>query len=347
MSNNGPLLEIKGLKTYFFLDEGTVKAVEGADLTVPRRSTVGVVGESGCGKSVTAYSILQLVERPGRIVEGQILWHREQPEKAGNSNGDEVIDLAGLKPHSREIRAIRGGEISMVFQEPLSSLSPVHTVGDQIAEAILLHRSVSRAEARQKVIELLGRVGIPRPEQRLDSYPFQLSGGMRQRVMIAMALSCHPSLLIADEPTTALDVTTQAQILELMLELQQDVGMSILLITHNLGVVAETCDQVAVMYLGEIVEQADTETLFSDPKHPYTQALLHSIPRLGQRHLGRIQAIKGMVPDPYNRPRGCAFHPRCAQRIQGVCDQIAPSLTRLPSGTTVRCHLYQEHDDAK
>jgi peptide/nickel transport system ATP-binding protein len=334
MNDTSPLLQIRGLRTYFFLDEGTVKAVEGVDLVVARRTTMGIIGESGCGKSVTAYSILQLVERPGRIVEGQILWHRP------DSDGASPIDLAGLKPGSREMRAIRGGEIAMIFQEPLSSLSPVHTVGDQISEAILLHRPVRPAEARQQVIELLGRVGLPRPEQRIDAYPFQLSGGMRQRVMIAMALSCNPGLLIADEPTTALDVTTQAQILELMLELQQAFGMSILLITHNLGVVAETCDQVAVMYLGQIIEQTDTRSLFDDPKHPYTQALLRSIPRLGQRRLGRIQAIEGMVPDPYNRPKGCPFHPRCPDRIAGVCDRVSPPLTHLPSGGTVRCHLY-------
>jgi oligopeptide/dipeptide ABC transporter ATP-binding protein len=339
LTDSTPLLEIRGLKTHFFLDEGTVKAVEGVDLVVPRRSTVGIIGESGCGKSVTAYSILQLVERPGRIVAGQILWHRPNMDDAP------PVDLAALKPGSREMRAIRGGEISMVFQEPLSSLSPVHTVGDQISEAILLHRPVRPPEARKQVIELLRRVGIPRPEQRVDAYPFQLSGGMRQRVMIAMALSCNPGLLIADEPTTALDVTTQAQILELMLELQQDFGMSILLITHNLGVVAETCDRVAVMYLGEVIEQTDTRSLFDDPKHPYTRALLRSIPKIGQRRLGRIQAIEGMVPDPYNRPKGCPFHPRCPDRIPGKCDQVVPSITHLPSGGSVRCHLYGESHD--
>jgi oligopeptide/dipeptide ABC transporter ATP-binding protein len=344
MDDHAPLLEIKGLKTYFFLDEGTVKAVEGADLTIPRRATVGVVGESGCGKSVTAYSILQLVEHPGRIVEGQILWHRENSEQSGSA---EVIDLARLKPSSREMRAVRGGEISMIFQEPLSSLSPVHTVGNQISEAISLHRSISRSEVRQQVIDLLHLVGIPKPAERFDSYPFQLSGGMRQRVMIAMALSCHPSLLIADEPTTALDVTTQAQILELISELQQNYGMSVLLITHNLGVVAETCEQVVVMYLGEVVEQADTVSLFNTPQHPYTQALLRSIPKLGQRHRGRIEAIKGMVPDPYNRPQGCAFHPRCIQRIHGVCDQTYPPLIQLASGATVRCHLYEGVHDGQ
>jgi peptide/nickel transport system ATP-binding protein len=341
VDEHAPQLEIKGLKTYFFLDEGTVKAVEGADLSVPRHAAVGVVGESGCGKSVTAYSILQLVERPGRIVEGEILWHRDTVD------GAEVIDLTRLKPNSREMRAVRGGEIAMIFQEPLSSLSPAHTVGNQIAEAISLHRPVGRAEVRRQVLDLLYRVGIPRPAERIDAYPFQLSGGMRQRVMIAMALSCQPSLLIADEPTTALDVTTQAQILELIAELQQDHGMSVLLITHNLGVVAETCDQVVVMYLGEVVEQASTVTLFDDPKHPYTQALLRSIPKLGQRHRGRIEAIQGVVPDPYNRPRGCPFHPRCGQRMKGVCDQVRPPLTRVRSGAMVRCHLYGGEGDGQ
>lgn len=271
-ATNTPLLEISGLKTHFFLDEGTVKAVEGADLVIQPGTTVGIVGESGCGKSVTAYSILQLVEQPGRIVAGKILWQR--PE----SSGGDLLDLAALKPNSREMHAIRGGEIAMIFQEPLTSLSPIHTIGDQIVEAILLHRQISHEEARRQAVQLLHRVGIPKPEERLDAYPFQLSGGMRQRTMIAMALSCHPSLLIADEPTTALDVTTQAQILDLMSELQHDFGRSILLITHNLGVVAEMCDQVVVMYLGQVVEQADTISLFNDPKHPYTQALMRSIP---------------------------------------------------------------------
>lgn len=335
-TNTTPLLEICGLKTHFFLDEGTVKAVEGADLTVQHGTTVGIVGESGCGKSVTAYSILQLVESPGRIVEGKILWQR--PESAG---GD-LLDLAALKPNSREMHAIRGGEIAMIFQEPLTSLSPIHTIGDQIVEAILLHRPVTKEEARQRAVQMLQRVGIPKPEERLDSYPFQLSGGMRQRTMIAMALSCHPSLLIADEPTTALDVTTQAQILDLMSELQNDFGMSILLITHNLGVVAETCDQVVVMYLGQVVEQADTFTLFNDPKHPYTQALMRSIPKLGQRQQGRLDPIKGMVPDPYNRPRGCPFHPRCDKFKPGLCDQQEIPLRQLKSGGMVRCVLYGE-----
>jgi oligopeptide/dipeptide ABC transporter ATP-binding protein len=330
------LLEISGLKTHFFLDEGTVKAVDGADIKVPRRSTVGIVGESGCGKSVTAYSILQLVERPGRIIEGKILW--QKPESAGG----EILDLVSLKSSSSQMRAIRGGEIAMIFQEPLTSLSPIHTVGEQIIEAIRLHNRVSQAEARHQAVQMLQRVGIPHPEQRIDAYPFQLSGGMRQRAMIAMSLSCHPSLLIADEPTTALDVTTQAQILDLMSELQNELGMSILLITHNLGVIAEMCDQVVVMYLGQVVEQADTVSLFNQPKHPYTQALMRSIPKLGQRNRGRLDPIKGMVPDPYNRPKGCSFHPRCEQIMAGVCDQQEPPLMELAGGGMVRCFLYGE-----
>jgi oligopeptide/dipeptide ABC transporter ATP-binding protein len=333
-----PLLEVKKLKTYFFLDEGTVKAVEGADFSILPGSTVGVVGESGCGKSVTAFSILQLVDRPGRLVGGEILWHRKF--QSGN-NGSEVIDLARLNPRSREIRSVRGGEIAMIFQEPMVSLSPVHTIGDQIVEVIRQHRAVSKVESREKAIEMLKKVGIPKPEQRVDTYPFQLSGGMRQRAMIAMALACNPALLIADEPTTALDVTTQAQILELMISLQREFGMAIMLITHNLGVVAEMCEQVIVMYLGEVVERANVDALFHDSLHPYTQALLRSIPVLGQSKLGRLDPIKGMVPDPYNRPVGCAFHPRCAQKIPGRCDQISIPLSELKDGRAVRCILYQ------
>jgi peptide/nickel transport system ATP-binding protein len=336
------LLEVKGLKTHFFLDEGVVKAVDGADLIVPRGGTIGVVGESGCGKSVTAYSILQLVEHPGRIVDGEILFHRQVNKGAAGGPTVETVDLASFRQGSRELRAVRGGEISMIFQEPMTSLSPIHTIGDQISEVVLEHRDVDKAGARDISIKMLGRVGIPKPEQRIDTYPFQLSGGMRQRTMIAMALACRPSLLIADEPTTALDVTTQAQILELMLELQRDMGMAIMMITHNLGVVAEICEQVVVMYLGEVVERADTDSLFFEPLHPYTRALMRSIPKFGQRDQGRLDPIKGMVPDPYNRPKGCPFHPRCPQRMAGKCDQVHPELTILPDGRAVRCLLYGE-----
>jgi peptide/nickel transport system ATP-binding protein len=336
------LIDIKGLKTYFFLDEGIVKAVDGVDFTVKRSKTLGLVGESGCGKSVTAFSILQLVSPPGKIVEGQVLLHRRASQNGSLSQATEIIDIAALDAGSRRVRDIRGKEISMIFQEPMASLSMMHKVGDQIVEGILLHTDMTKEQARARAIEMLGLVGIPQPELRVDDYAFNLSGGMRQRVMIAMALSCNPSLLIADEPTTALDVTTQAQILELMLSLQQEFGMAIMMITHDLGVIAEICDEVVVMYLGEVVERADVDSLFHDPKHPYTQALLKSIPRLGFSRQGRLDPIEGFVPDPYNRPAGCPFHPRCTQMIPGKCDSDHPDLIILPDGRAVRCVLYEK-----
>jgi peptide/nickel transport system ATP-binding protein len=334
METNNTLLEVRNLKTHFFLDEGTVKAVDGVDFTVKRGTTIGIVGESGCGKSVTAFSILKLVTRPGRIVEGDILFHRTP---------DEIINIAELGERSAAIRDIRGKDIAMIFQEPMNSLSPVHTIGFQIRQSILLHnKAISKSTAREQVIDLLGEVGIPRPEQRYDAYTFQLSGGMRQRAMIAMALACNPQLLIADEPTTALDVTTQAQILELMLSLQREFGMAVMLITHDLGVVAEMCEEVVVMYLGEVVEQADIRALFKDPQHPYTRALLRSIPRLGLGKKQELNPIEGAVPDPFTRPTGCPFHPRCEEVIRGRCDRIHPDLITLPDGRTVRCHLYSD-----
>jgi peptide/nickel transport system ATP-binding protein len=329
-----PLLQVQQLKTYFFTDEGVVKAVEEADFTIQRGQTVGVVGESGCGKSVTAFSILQLIDKPGRIVSGSVLWQA--------TPGGEVVDLATLPARSAQMRAIRGAEIAMIFQEPMVSLSPVHTIGNQIEEAIRIHGEISKEEARRQTLDILNKVGIPDPERRIDAYPFQLSGGMRQRAMIAMALSCNPALLIADEPTTALDVTTQAQIIELMQSLQSELGMAIMLITHNLGLVAEMCDHVIVMYLGEIVEQSPVDALFHDPLHPYTQALLRSIPLLGHSKEGRLDPIKGTVPDPFNRPTGCPFHPRCSKAIKGVCDVQHPPLIRMPDGRAVRCVLYQD-----
>jgi oligopeptide/dipeptide ABC transporter ATP-binding protein len=344
MDSNDALLEVKGLKTHFFLDEGVVKAVDGVDLRVRRGETLCVVGESGCGKSVTARSILQLVERPGRIVEGEILLSHtprtESDGKAGaRSEGSatatevrEVLDLASLDPRSKAMRDIRGKEISMIFQEPMTSLSPVHTIGEQIMENILLHLPLDKEEARERTVEELARVGIPNPGQRVDAYPFQLSGGMRQRAMIAMALSCNPSLLIADEPTTALDVTTQAQILELMRGLQDELGMAIMFITHDLGVVAEMADDVAVMYLGIVAERGDVDSIFHDPKHPYTRALLRSIPRMGRSKANqRLDSIRGMVPHPYNRPTGCPFHTRCDEIIEGYCEEILPPRIPLSS----------------
>jgi peptide/nickel transport system ATP-binding protein len=340
-SNSDVILEVKGLKTYFPLEEGTVRAVEGVDFEIYRNKTVCIVGESGCGKSVTAHSILKIVEPPGEVVDGQMLFHREARSDEGFQMND-VIDLAALKPGSEEMRKIRGDEISMIFQEPMTALSPVHTIGNQIMESMLLHLDVNKAEARDRTIKLLQRVGIPEPEQRIDSYTFQLSGGMRQRAMIAMALACNPSMLIADEPTTALDVTTQAKILELIMELQKDYGMAVMYITHDLGVVAEIADEVVVMYLGQTVEQGGVRQIFHDPQHPYTRALLRSIPTLGIRARGELKAIRGMVPHPYNRPKACAFRPRCSEYDPTLCDPgQPPSLTRLEDGRRVRCWLYE------
>ena len=324
------LLEVKDLRTHFFTDEGIVKAVDGVDFEIERGKIVCVVGESGCGKSVTARSILQIVDPPGRVVAGQILLHQ---------NGS-TLDLATLDPRGKAIRAIRGKDIGMIFQEPMTSLSPVHTIGDQIMESIRLHLPDSEDEARKRTIELLNKVGIPRPEQRLDAYPFQLSGGMRQRAMIAMGLACGPSLLIADEPTTALDVTTQAQILDLITELQRELGMAVLLITHDLGVVAEMADSVVVMYLGTVAERGSVDAIFHDPKHPYTQALLRSIPKVGVGVRERLSTIHGSVPPPFARPTGCAFHPRCERMMPGRCDQMVPPRIRTDT-SDVRCLLYQ------
>jgi len=339
MNHNNLLLEIKELKTQFFLDEGVVRAVDGVDLEIGRGKTLGVVGESGCGKSVTALSILQLVPPPGRIVEGEIVLYRQSDQKEP-SPFVEQVKLTHLHPRSRQIRNIRGKEISMIFQEPMTSLSPVHTVGNQLIEVIRLHMNVDKKEARERAIEMLAQVGIPKPELRVDAYSFQLSGGMRQRAVIAIALACNPGLVIADEPTTALDVTTQAQILELMLELQGKRGMSIMLITHDLGVVAEMADDVAVMYLGHIVERGDVDSIFHDPKHPYTKALLRSIPKISPGVRQRLDTIRGMVPDPYNRPSGCPFHPRCDKFMPGTCDRIVPKRISLSKGREVRCLLY-------
>lgn len=340
------LLEVKNLKTYFFTDEGVVQAVNGVDFNVNRGQTVCLVGESGCGKSVTALSILQLVGAPGRIVDGSILLHRPDSEGGG------IVDLAKLNPRGKEIRKIRGKEISMIFQEPMTSLSAVHTIGNQIMEAIILHFQVSKQEARNRAIDMLRRVGIPKPEDRVDAYPFELSGGMRQRAMIAMALSCGPSLLIADEPTTALDVTTQANILDLILELQNEFGMAVLFITHNQGVVAEIADQVVVMYLGQMVEQGAVDEVFHDTRHPYARALLRSIPVLGEstrmrlqgvKEDGRMYSISGMVPHPFARPQGCQFHPRCESFINGTCDSLTPPVVQeVAPGHLVRCWLNKQ-----
>jgi oligopeptide/dipeptide ABC transporter ATP-binding protein len=328
------VIEIKNLKIQFFTDEGVVRAVDGMDLSIQKGKTLCLVGESGCGKSVACRSLLQIVRSPGRIVEGEILFY----QNAGNGTTDQ-IDIAKLSPTGQQVRAIRGKEISMIFQEPMTSLSPMYTVGNQIIENILLHTKISKKEARQRAISLIGQVGIPKPERLVDEYPFRLSGGMRQRVMIAMAISCNPSLLIADEPTTALDVTTQANILDLMKELQVTHNMSLLFITHDLGVVAEIADDVAVMYLGKIVERSDVYTIFNAPKHPYTQALLNSIPKISTKHEA-LDPIKGIIPSPYRRPTGCPFHTRCSKAMP-ICETREPVVTKLAENHYVQCLLYE------
>jgi len=333
-----PLLSVRNLHTYFAQDEGTVKAVDGVSLEMQPGATLGIVGESGCGKSVTARSILRIVDRPGRIVEGEI-WFR-RPSANGGA-GSPAVDLAKLDGNGTEMRSIRGAEIALIFQEPMSSFSPVHSVGNQIIEAILLHQEVDRHGARARAIDMLRRVGVSSPEERVDQLAHQLSGGLRQRAMIAMALSCSPTLLIADEPTTALDVTTQTQILELMRQLQREDGMAIMLITHDLGVIAEMATDVAVMYLGRVVEQAPVDAVFHAPKHPYTRALLRSIPRMRARSRDRLTPIAGSVPHPYDRPTGCPFHPRCPDFIAGTCDQRTPPSRAVGDRHTVSCFLYQ------
>ena len=330
-----PILSVRNLKTSFFTDEGVVRAVDGASFDVRLGQTLGIVGESGCGKSVTALSILRIVPRPGRIVEGEIVLRREV--EGGQS---QEVALTSLDENSREMRSIRGAEIALVFQEPMTSLSPVHTIGNQIIGAARLHRQLSKQEAREMVIELLGLVGIPRPETAVDSYPMQLSGGMRQRALIALALSCDPRILIADEPTTALDVTTQAQILDLLRSLQEQKGLAIMLITHNMGVIAEMADQVVVMYLGRVVEEGPVEAVFGASKHPYTQSLLRSIPSIHSTPKVQLPTISGTIPHPYNRPAGCPFHPRCPDVIPGVCDQHEPELHSIGDEHLVSCFLY-------
>ena len=335
------LIKVEDLKTYFYLNEGTVRAVDGADFEIHRGKTVGVVGESGCGKSITARSIMRIVAKPGKIVDGHI-WFNERMSRGENGQRTaESIDLSTVEPNGSKMRSIRGSEISMVFQEPMTSLSPVHTIGNQICEVITLHQKVSEKEARKRAIDMLAKVGMPHPGRTIDRYSHELSGGMRQRAMIAMALSCHPSLLIADEPTTALDVTTEAQILTLMRGLQKELGMAIMFITHNLGVIAQMAETVVVMYMGKVVEEATVDAIFYNPLHPYTRALLQSIPRLGLKQPGkRLASIKGMVPDPYSIPKGCPFHPRCSEMKPGICDTVVPPYIEVEPGHKVRCVLY-------
>lgn len=320
------LLEMRGLRTCFRTDEGLVTAVDGISLCINKGEILGVVGESGCGKSVMSLSIMRLIaDPPGKIVDGEILFE-----------GDDI-----LRKSEAEMRKMRGKDISMIFQEPMTSLNPIFTVGDQIKEAIMAHEKVSDREARKKGIEMLKLVGIPSPEHRFDDYPHQMSGGMRQRVMIAMALSCNPKLLIADEPTTALDVTIQAQILELMLKLNEELGTAIMLITHDLGVIAETVERVIVMYAGKIVESADVRSIFASPQHPYTVGLLGSVPRLDQE-CERLNVIEGMVPSPLAFPRGCRFNPRCSY-AEDICREMEPQLVAMDDGHQVSCWRFLDY----
>ncbi len=325
MSSEKPLLSIEDLKTWFYTDDGVARAVDGVSYSIRPGETLGVVGESGCGKSVTAMSILQLVPTPpGKYVGGEILF-----------KGENLLEKSEAK-----MRKIRGKEISVIFQEPMTSLNPVFRVGDQIGESLRLHEGMTKAEARERSIELLKQVGIPSPEQRIDEYPHQLSGGMKQRVMIAIALACNPSLLIADEPTTALDVTIQAQILELLRDLQREKGMAILMITHDLGVVAENADHVVVMYAGKVVESAPVEELFENPKHPYTVGLFRSLPRLDQES-ERLEVIEGNVPNPLQFPSGCKFRPRCPHASE-TCAATEPDLNQIDPKHQVACHHWEE-----
>jgi oligopeptide/dipeptide ABC transporter ATP-binding protein len=336
-NGQAPILSVRNLKTYFYQDEGTVHAVDGANFELFAGRTLGIVGESGCGKSVTARSVLRIVERPGRIIEGEIILRR-----AAMGGQTDELDLTQLDADGTLMRSIRGKDIGLIFQEPMTSFSAHYTIGNQIIEAVRMHLKLPKQPARARAIEMLRLVGIPKPERRVDEYSFQLSGGLRQRAMIAMALSCDPSILIADEPTTALDVTTQAQILALLERLQDERGMAIMLITHNLGVVAEMCDDVVVMYLGRVVEKGPVGQIFHDAKHPYTQALLRSIPSIESEPRVKLPTITGSIPHPYNRPKGCPFHPRCAQAMPGLCDAQVPTLLPVGPNQEASCFLYQQ-----
>lgn len=327
-----PVLSVRNLSTGFSLREGLVAAVDDVSFDMYAGRTLAVVGESGCGKSVTARSVLRIVERPGKITGGEILLR----DKAGKT-----IDLARFKDDSRELRAIRGKDIALVFQEPMTSFSNHYTIGNQIGEMLRLHLKMTRQQVRERCIELLSHVGVPDPERRIGEYPFQLSGGLRQRVMIAMALACRPRVLIADEPTTALDVTTQAQILTLLKDIQSRSKMAMMLITHDMGVVAETADDVAVMYLGKLVEKGPVDEIFHAPKHPYTQALLRSIPSIRATPRSRLPVLTGTIPSATRKPAGCPFHPRCEHFMAGICDANEPEL--LPAGEAVAVSCFLHH----
>lgn len=324
------LLQVENLRTHFRVRDGVVRAVDGVSYAIERGKTLGLVGESGCGKSVSALSVMRLIRPPGEITGGEVRWQ-----------GRDLLPLG-----DREMRSVRGNEISMIFQEPMTALNPVFTAGNQINEVLREHRKFSRSERYERILEVLRLVGIPQPEQRVKAYPHELSGGMRQRVMIAMALACEPQLLLADEPTTALDVTIQAQILELLREIKGRTGMALLLITHDLGVIAEIADDVAVMYTGQVVEYADVASLFAAPKHPYTQGLMRSIPTLTTDRQERLSTITGSVPHMMRLPRGCLFQSRCPDAMK-VCVDNRPELQRLDDGRLVRCHLYPQRPSGR
>lgn len=354
--NTDVLVEVNDLHVTFDVRAGIIKAVDGVSFDIKRGQTLGVIGESGCGKSITARAIMQMIPKPGKITSGEVIYYR----RPRGSTTTEKINITQLDPDGPEIRHIRGGEIGMIFQEPMSSLTPVYTAGYQISEAVMLHylpptkkigdqmsepltkrRKVTKEEARAIAIDMLRKVGIPKPEQRVDSYPHQLSGGQRQRVMIAIALCCSPDLLIADEPTTALDVSIEAQILDIMSDLQKNSGMAIMFITHNLGVIAKMAEEIVVMYMGKQVERASAKDLFYDSRHPYTQALLKSIPHIGKKTGERLASIEGMVPDPFNLPSGCLFHTRCPSFMPGKCDKIAPTWQQVSENHWASCLLYE------
>ena len=329
---NEPLLSVKELKTEFVLDEGTVKAVDGVSFDVYPGQVLGIVGESGCGKSATVKSVLRIIEKPGRITSGSILFHKP---------GEQLVDLATLDQRGKALRAIRGGDIALIPQEPMAAFSPVHTIGNQLIEAIRLHQRVSKRTAHDMAIASLNEVGMPNPAHCLQSYSWELSGGLRQRAMIGMALSCQPTLLIADEPTTAIDVTTQAQVLELLRQLQQQHNSSIIFITHDLGVIAQLADHVVVMYLGRVMESAPIDAIYHQPQHPYTQALLRSIPTITSRNRSLLPTIDGAIPHPFNRPAGCPFFNRCVDAMPGTCDQRAPEPVAVSATQSVSCFKFQ------